>query len=304
MGILNAIITNIQGYSIHDGPGIRTVVFFKGCPLRCIWCANPENLTGDIQVGFMEKLCTECKRCVDACPCGAIQKGEGVYRIDRSKCTGCGACADACYYGALVRYGEPMTAAEVFDKVRRDKMFYDTSGGGVTASGGEPLLHPGFVKELFTSCHDEGIDTCIETCGDVPKRALEEVLGATDHFLFDLKIMDGDEHKKYTGASNDRILANAAFLVGQKADVLFRQPLIPGVNDGDENIRATADYMKGLGEGGRRLQLMPYHRMGQSKYAALDMKYETEDIGSITMQDAEKVMDKYNALGVTCTVSK
>jgi pyruvate formate lyase activating enzyme len=183
-------------------------------------------------------------------------------------------------------------------------MFYDTSGGGVTVSGGEPLLHAGFVRELFASCKDEGIDTCIETCGDVPGASVEEVLRVTDHFLFDLKLMDDAEHKKYTGASNKRLLENAAYLAGQQADVLFRQPLIPGVNDTDENIRLTAEFIKGLGTGGHRLQLMPYHRMGQSKYDALNMKYETEDIEGITPSDTEKVKDRYNALGVICTISE
>ena len=135
-----AMITNIQGYSIHDGPGIRTVVFLKGCPLRCKWCANPENLEGSLQIGFLSNLCTGCGRCAKACPNGAILAGTD-HRIDRSKCKRCGACVKACYYGALVSYGELKTAKAVFDKVRRDKMFYDSSNGGVTVSGGEPLLH-------------------------------------------------------------------------------------------------------------------------------------------------------------------
>ena len=147
-----AIVTNIQGYSIHDGPGIRTVVFLKGCPLRCKWCANPENLQGYPQIGSISKLCTGCGRCAKTCRFGAILPGDG-QRINREACTRCGECVETCYYKALVRYGETKTAEEVFAKVRRDKMFYETSGGGVTVSGGEPLLHPEFVAELFSLCH-------------------------------------------------------------------------------------------------------------------------------------------------------
>jgi pyruvate formate lyase activating enzyme len=304
MGNARAIITNIQGYSIHDGPGIRTVVFMKGCPLRCKWCSNPENLIPEVQVGFIENLCTGCGRCADVCRDDAIKPGTDIYRIDRNKCSSCGRCAEACFYGALVRYGEEMSSAGVYDKVRRDKMFYNESGGGVTVSGGEPLIHPEFVRELFALCREEGIDTCIETCGDVPVRAFEEVIPLADRFLFDLKMMDGVKHREYTGSSNDIILSNAAFLVKREADVLFRMPLIPGVNDSEQNIVETAVFMKKLGEGGMNIQLMPYHRMGKSKYDALQEKYETEDIESMTPNAAEKAEGIFRTLGVNCTISR
>jgi pyruvate formate lyase activating enzyme len=159
-----AIVTNIQGFSIHDGPGIRTVVFFKGCPLSCQWCANPECFSGEPQIGFIETLCTGCGKCMEICTNHSIRYDEGTHRIDYSRCTACGNCRDSCSYGALVRYGESMTVSEVWDAVIRDKMFYDSSGGGITVSGGEPLLWSKFVRELFELCHKEFIDTCIETC--------------------------------------------------------------------------------------------------------------------------------------------
>ena len=299
----SALIANIQGYSIHDGPGIRTVVFLKGCPLRCRWCANPENLEDRVRVGFLANLCKHCARCAGACPRGAILPDEDK-RIDRTRCDECGLCVDACFYGALVRYGKEMTAAEVFDKVRRDKMFYDTSGGGVTVSGGEPLTHADFVAELFTLCRGEGIHTCVETCGCVPRSAFEKVLPLTDVFYFDLKLMDGGLHRAYTGQGNENILANARFLAERGAKLLFRQPLIPGVNSPEENVRATAAFIRGLGREDLALQLIPYHRMGASKYAALDIPYTLEDMRPMAAEDVEAVRALYEACGVPCTVSK
>lgn len=299
-----AIITNIQGYSIHDGPGIRTVVFFKGCPLRCIWCANPENLSARPQVGFIKNLCQNCGRCMKHCTKGAIVPGAGVYRIDRSKCDDCGDCVEGCYYDALVRYGNEMTSDEVYQKVRRDKMFYDSSGGGVTVSGGEPMGHPEFIYELFSALHGEGINTCIETCGFAAREAFERVIPVTDTFYFDLKLMDGEEHRRYTGQDNALILSNARRAVESGKRVLFRQPLIPGVNDSDGNIAQTADFMKSLGPGGMEIQLMPYHRAGQTKYDALGLDYATADVAVMTAEQLEAVKSKYIEHGVRCTISK
>ena len=299
-----ALITNIQGYSIHDGPGIRTVVFFKGCPLSCRWCANPECISGKQQTGFLEHLCRGCGKCIEACPAGAIDISKGRHRIDYSKCDGCGKCSDGCSYGALVRYGEPMTVDEVWDAVRRDKMFYDESGGGVTVSGGEPLLHSKFVKELFRYCRGERIGTCVETCGFVPKEAFWDVIPYTDMFLFDLKHMDPDIHRHYTGRNNEKILENAALLIEQGADVVFRQPLIPGVNDSDTNIEATARFLNKLGGRALRFELMPFHRMGKDKYRALDMDYLLGDLGIMGNDTLERIKKAYIDRGINCTISR
>ncbi len=299
-----AIVSNIQGYSIHDGPGIRTAVFLKGCPLSCRWCSNPENLSGKIQMGFIESLCANCGKCPEVCPNDAIRPGVGEYRIDHTRCLACGACRDNCYYNALVRYGEVMTVEEVWDAVRRDKMFYDASGGGVTVSGGEPLLRARFVRELFELCRQEQIGACVETCGFVSSEALLEVMPVADSFLFDLKHMDADAHRKHTGQTNRRILDNAALLIEHDADVLFRQPLVAGVNDSRANIEATAEFLRSLGEKASRLQLMPYHRMGQGKYKALDLTYHMD--GTAVMDDAEidAIMNAYIDCGVDCTISR
>jgi len=298
------IVTNIQGYSIHDGPGIRTTVFMKGCPLRCKWCANPENLKAQIQVGFLEKLCQACGHCMTACTKGAINPGVGVYRINRDRCDNCCACVKQCYYGALIRYGEEMTSEEVYNKVKRDKVFYDSSNGGITVSGGEPMIQAQFVKELFSLCHEGGIHTCVETCGYAPEEAFDAVIPVTDLFYFDLKIMDDELHQEWTGVSNERIHANARKIVDSGTEVLFRQPVIPTINDTDENIKATAEFMKSLGPHGMRIQLMPYHRAGDSKYAALKKTYETAGIEQMDAAAARAIMGKYLECGVQCTISK
>jgi pyruvate formate lyase activating enzyme len=197
-----------------------------------------------------------------------------------------------------------MTVSEVWGAVRRDKMFYESSGGGVTVSGGEPLLRAVFVRELFERCKGGGIDTCVETCGFVTQEALLAVLPVTDHFLFDLKHLDAHVHEQYTGWPNDRILANASLLVERGADVLFRQPLIPGVNDSPENIAATAEFLGRLGTDSARLELMPYHRMGQAKYRVLDMQYPMEGAEPDGAKAAEVAATAYKALGVNCTISR
>jgi pyruvate formate lyase activating enzyme len=300
---MKAIVTNIQGYSIHDGPGIRTVVFLKGCPLRCRWCANPEGLFPGIQIGFIHNLCTDCGRCFDACPENALT-GDGLHhRIDYSKCTACGKCVDACHYKALVRYGSEMSAEEVFTAVRRDKLFYDTSGGGVTVSGGEPLLQAAFVKTLFERCKTDNINTCVETSGFIPASNLLEVLPVTDFLLYDLKHMDLGAHRQYTGQWNDLILSNARLAAEKGADILFRVPLIPGVNTSNTNISATAAFIKAL-PGQQRVQLMPFHRLGDGKYKALNLENTMRETELMTSEQVEAARQCFENWGVTCSISE
>jgi len=275
-------------------------VFIKGCPMRCAWCANPENLSSKQQVGFIAKLCQNCGRCAKACPQGAILPGE--YRIDREKCISCGTCTEACFYGALVKYGDPRSAEEVFKKVRRDKMFYETSGGGVTVSGGEPMTQADFVTELFKLCKDDGIHTCIETCGYASSEGYRKVIPYTDLFYFDLKIMEPELHKKYTGCDNALIHQNAKIVAESGVSVLFRQPVIPTVNDTEDNIVRTAEFILSLGK--TDLQLMPYHRAGQTKYDALQMKYQTAELPIMPAERINEIKDRYISLGINCTISK
>ena len=299
---MQAVVTNIQGYSIHDGPGIRTVVFLKGCGLRCGWCANPECISSEPQTGFIENLCAQCGKCEAVCPNGAIRPGPDRHRIDYTRCDGCGTCADACNYNALVKYGREISEAEAFEAVRRDKIFY-TNGGGVTVSGGEPLLNPEFIAGLFRLCREDGISTCIETSGFVKPENLLKALPFTDLLLFDIKHIDSDKHSEFTGQSNDLILENARLAVSEGAEILFRMPLIPGVNDSEWCVEAIAGFLKQL-QGAPELQLMPYHRLGDSKYAALDMPYAFRDVGVMPRDGILRVKESFARLGVDCSVSQ
>ena len=307
---MQALVTNIQGYSIHDGPGIRTVVFLKGCGLRCKWCANPECISGSVQTGFIDSLCTMCGKCAAVCPHGAINtaaasaeaaSAEAAHRINYDLCTGCGRCADACSYGALVRYGKMMSVEETFDAVRRDKMFYGDDGG-VTVSGGEPLLFPDFAAALFELCRNEGISTCVETSGFTDPDNLLRVIPLTDHLLFDIKHLNSGAHREYTSHTNDLILSNARLAAAICTDILFRIPLIPGFNDTIENIRETAVFLKEI-HSDPKAQIMPYHRLGDSKYKALDIPYDFRGVDALPMDRVEKVREGFISLGIDCSIS-
>jgi pyruvate formate lyase activating enzyme len=299
------LVTNIQGYSIHDGPGIRTVVFFKGCGLKCRWCSNPECISPFPELAFFNTLCTRCGKCANICPNDAlICETEQLPKINREKCKGCGKCSTACYYGALKIYGQSMSVDEVFKAVVGDKMFYQSSGGGVTVSGGEPLLHAEFVRALFEKCRKAGIHCAIETAGQAEEGALHEVLPYTDYVLFDLKHQNSDKHHQYTGKSNDLILSNARIAASSGVETLFRIPLIPGINDNSQNIQETADFLSGLEKKALRIEIMPYHRLGKGKYESLGRTYRLSNLLVPEPDQAERVKQSFETLGIICTISK
>jgi pyruvate formate lyase activating enzyme len=302
---MSNLVTNIQGYSIHDGPGIRTVVFLKGCSLECQWCSNPECISPHPEVGFIKNLCTKCGKCAEVCPERALVCEEGkLPYIDREKCTGCGICSSLCSYQALILYGKPMNADEVFDAVNRDKMFYQASGGGVTISGGEPLLQPQFVCDLFEKCRRDGIHTCMETSGNAAKSALRQVLPYTDYILYDLKHLNSEKHQQYTGKPNGLILSNAKIVATSGVETLFRMPLIPGINDDLQNIKGTAEFLHGLGGNALRIELMPYHRLGKGKYEALDKQYLLSELLSPEPEHLESIQNIFKDSGIMCLISR
>jgi pyruvate formate lyase activating enzyme len=302
---MSTLVTNIQGYSIHDGPGIRTVVFLKGCSLKCQWCSNPECISSRPEIGFYKSLCTKCGKCLAVCPNKALNGEAGqAPGLDRQLCSGCGMCAAVCYYKALVQYGKPMSVEEVFEAVKGDAMFYQASGGGVTVSGGEALLQPQFVCELFDKCRRAGIHTCIETSGNGAEAVFREVLPYTDLVLYDLKLQDSDKHRQYTGQSNSLILANARWLAASGVVFLFRMPLIPGINDDAQNIKETASFLHELGKKALRIELMPYHRLGKGKYDSLDLPYRLQEIPAPEEEQIEFVRSSFEKLGVRCSISK
>src|SRR4030042_290493 len=302
---MTSLVTNIQGYAIHDGPGIRTAVFLKRCRLECQWGSNPECISPHPEVGFIKALCTKCGKCAEVCPNGALVYETGkLPRINRARCKGCGMCCSACSYKALVLYGQAMNAEEIFDVVNRDKMFYKTSGGGVTVSGGEALRQSQLVSELFQKCRHAAINTCIETSGYEAESSLERVLSYTDYILYDLKYMNPEKHRQYTGKPNNLILSNAKFVAESGVETLFRMPLIPGINDDEQTIKETADFLHGLGHNCIRIELMPYHRLGKGKYESLNKKYPLPDVPSPESEHLESIKKAFEFGGIMCTISK
>lgn len=272
-------VFNIQRYSIHDGGGIRTLVFLKGCPLRCLWCSNPESQKSEPELGFIESRCVGSGACgapcLSACPLQAIGlNAQGKPEIERKVCDACGKCAVVCGNDALKVVGRQMTVDEVMAEVEKDRAFYRRSGGGMTLGGGEPLAQHEFAAELLKVAQEAYLHTALETCGHAPWSHLETVLKYTDLLQFDLKHMDSAKHQTLTGQTNELTLDNLKRVLSVKApqDVIIRIPVVPGCNDSTENIRETARFVAGLGF--KQAELVPYHRLGVSKYAQYGMVYQ------------------------------
>ncbi len=260
----SGLIFNVQKYSLHDGPGIRTTVFLKGCPLCCAWCHNPESQSARPELMVMENRCAACGECRRVCPFGRSVQGEGALPARMAECTVCGQCAEACPTNARQVIGERMTVPQIMQAVLQDRVFYEDSGGGVTFSGGEPLTQPAFLKGLLGACRAEGLRTAVDTCGFGCTDALLEVAGLANLILYDLKLMDDARHRQYTGVSNAPILENLRVLDQAHGNIWLRVPVIPGVNDGEEDLRAAARFAAGLHHI-QQVNLLPYHKIGLSK---------------------------------------
>ena len=271
-------IFDIQRFCIHDGPGIRTTVFLKGCPLRCLWCHNPEGGPAKRQLAYYSSKCIKCGCCFGACPFSAIQGVQsGDERVDRSRCHVCGSCAKACPAEALQVVGRVETVESVMDVVRRDMPFYKTSGGGVTVSGGEPLNQWAFTVAILQQSRQEGMHTAVETSGFGAWERLEAFVPHVDLFLYDLKVMSARKHRRICGTDNAIILENARRLSTVGANVVFRTPIVPGLNDRHTDIRALGAFVASL-PNRHRLELMPYHRIGSGKYEALGFAYPIPEV--------------------------
>lgn len=283
---MKGIVTNIQRFSIHDGPGIRTTVFLKGCDLRCFWCHNPETLRPKPELQVFPDRCIGCGECFKRCPHGAHLLIDGRRQFRRELCVACGRCAETCYAEALVLAGEYQSVDQVVEEVLRDRVFYETSNGGVTLSGGEPLLQPEFSYAVLERCRQERIHTAIETAANLPWERVASILPVTDLIMIDIKMMDSARHRECTGVSNDRILANAERLGQQSQPLIVRTPVVPGVNDTPEDVAAIAKFVSRL-PNLLYYELLPFHPMAKSKYEALDLEYRARDLKPPTREQMD-----------------
>lgn len=269
---MNAVRTvGLQRMSTHNGPGIRSTLFVKGCPLRCIWCHNPESQAIAPQIAFIEKKCSFCRKCGDVCPLHAHIFDANGHRVNWNACDGCGLCATVCRNDALILYGREMTVPEVMEVFLKDQIYYEASNGGITISGGEPTMHLDFVLELLKCCKEKHLSTAIDTCGYAPTESFEKLLPLTDYFLYDIKHIAPEEHRKYTGVSNELIVSNLHYLDQQGANIEIRIPCIPGVNTADDVIDRIGALLAPL----RHLsgvRILPYNNFCGSKYRNLGMK--------------------------------
>lgn len=294
------IVFNIQRYSIDDGPGIRTTVFLKGCPLRCLWCCNPESQSFLPELAHREKLCIKCERCVKVCPNNALRVDAKGWYINRELCNLCRRCVNECLRGALKILGERLTPEQVMKEILKDIEYYKISGGGVTLSGGEPLAQPRFASAIFRLCRDIGINTCLDTSGYGSKEALERVLPFTDLVYFDLKHPDPKRHKELTGKDNRIILRNLEEIKKRDVSVVIRFPLIPGLNDDKEALRGVGNIMRNLGLD--CLHILPYHRLGVNKYKMLGRAYTLESTQVPSREKIEEVKGLFENMGLKVTV--
>lgn len=298
---LEGKIYNIMKYSIHDGPGIRTTLFLKGCPLKCLWCHNPESQETKDQLMLFPNRCIGCKVCIEMCKEGAICEVEGRVITDKSKCVDCCHCTHECYADARVKEGRTITIEEAKKEILSDKNFYQESGGGLTISGGEPLMQSHFLIGLLKEMKKEDIHTTVDTCGYVPEKTIIKASKYTDLFLYDLKHMDSNKHKEYTGVPNELILNNLKTLSTLGKKIIIRIPIIPGFNDGQKDLEAFRDFIKTL-DSRTEVNLLPYHKIGQEKYKRLGKPYKMPDIEEPSEDLMKGILNTLKDCGTTIKV--
>ena len=298
---MEGLVFNIQKFSIHDGPGIRTTVFLKGCPLRCRWCANPESNDVRAELLHTPSTCVKCETCVHICPKGALHFEEERLICDKDVCISCFACAGNCPTRALTIEGEWQTVEQVVAEVKKDEPFYERSGGGVTLSGGEPLMQEEFTLELLKALKEAGIHTNIETTGYTSKEYLDKVLPYLDMIYMDFKHPDSKKHEEKTGVPNEQIIENMAYIIGCGKDLTVRVPVIPRYNHSPEVAHAYGKKLKEIGA--TKLHLLPFHQMGSNKWKAMGLDYEYADEPAMKEEEVEEMADIIESYGISVQIS-
>jgi pyruvate formate lyase activating enzyme len=296
----SGVIFHIMRFSLHDGPGIRTAVFFKGCPLSCWWCHNPESQSSEPEVLYSAERCRLCSDCAAACPHGAIER-TGERMTVNDNCSLCAACVDACGAEARSVAGRTTTVSEIVAEAERDLVFFDESGGGVTFTGGEPFAQPELLESLLHACRARRIHTTIETCGAAAREKVLRIAALADVILYDLKILDTARHRMYTGAGNRNILENLEALVAAGQPVTVRIPIVPGVNDGPADVHAVCDYLSALRV--KQVDLLPYHAAGAEKYRLLGREYRMEQTEAPTGAAMAAIAVQMAAAGIPVKIA-
>jgi pyruvate formate lyase activating enzyme len=299
--LVTGTVFNIQRYSIDDGPGVRTTVFLKGCPLRCRWCSNPESQSFERQLCWRYTSCKGCGRCVSACPAGALTLADGGIMHDADKCALCGKCTERCLYDALSISGKVMTAQNAFDVIKRDADYYG-SDGGCTCSGGEILSQPDFTAAVFRLCRENGIGTNADTSGFGSREALKKVMEYADMFYYDLKALDPEIHRRWTGVDNAVIIDNLKYLAASGIPTVIRVPLIPGVNCAREQIDELAGFVGSIMPGAE-ISLLPYHEYGKNKYRMVGMTYAMPETPELTQEQKDMAVGTVLSHGLRCRIS-
>ena len=295
------LVLSISRMTVHNGPGIRTLVLFKGCPLRCLWCSTPESQSARPELATFSSKCIHCNACLAVCPGGAIRLNENGVNVDRTSCDCCGKCVSVCNAEALRLLGRKMTVAELVAELLKDAVVFKHSHGGVTLSGGEPLLQPEFTVALARALADAGISVGVDTCGYVPQKTLNQLLPYVDYFLWDVKLVNERRHRDLTGVSNRRILNNLKFLSQQGTPIYVRIPLIPGFNDSKKDLEAVCRLVQGLASV-VEIDLLPLHHLGKARYLSLGREYPIEGVSLISETILQECQQFVQSHGLVCNI--